>query len=395
MKLPVFVACLSCFLPIEEQLNEHLLFYYRYYALVALQSPQPRIRVAGLSILSAIVSASPEHFDSVSTLLTNFGDLVQDDWWEVQAQLLVLCSQLLGRIQERGAVAVAPPIGESTDGQDPDGQGTLGEVDEPIKVEGSEDDLVENLLHIISRIFSRQGTSKNVVQVGLCCLVTQLESYPSLLPSFVSAFLGQPTGLRTRLLQSRPEKEGPARIAYVMGTSSRLYEEVSIIDRWPSLAIATAFADLVQTQHEAAQFEHFEPEHMEVLAATMPACGEPLPIEWLDIFQKVKNYLFLALVDPELHPSAADIIRRFWMTPSDAVSGGAVEDSKKTLLQTLRILYSGLDRSTVTEDEMLAFLVEMKQAGGALERALETIVDQFREQHNSEFSRSRLDTLFE
>lgn len=395
VKLPVYVACLSCFLPIEEQLNEHLLFYYRYYALVALQSPQPRIRVAGLSILSAIVSASPEHFDSVSTLLTNFGDLVQDDWWEVQAQLLVLCSQLLGRIQERGAVAVAPPIGESTDGQDPDGQGTLGEVDEPIKVEGSEDDLVENLLHIISRIFSRQGTSKNVVQVGLCCLVTQLESYPSLLPSFVSAFLGQPTGLRTRLLQSRPEKEGPARIAYVMGTSSRLYEEVSIIDRWPSLAIATAFADLVQTQHEAAQFEHFEPEHMEVLAATMPACGEPLPIEWLDIFQKVKNYLFLALVDPELHPSAADIIRRFWMTPSDAVSGGAVEDSKKTLLQTLRILYSGLDRSTVTEDEMLAFLVEMKQAGGALERALETIVDQFREQHNSEFSRSRLDTLFE
>jgi len=83
------------------------------------------------------------------------------------------------------------------------------------------------------------------------------------------------------------------------------------------------------------------------------------------------------------------------MTPSDHVSEGAVEDSKTTLLQTLRILYSGLDRSTTPEEDMLGFLAEMKQAGGALEKALEAVVDQFREQHNSEFQRSRLDQLFE
>lgn len=400
VKPPVYVACLSCFLPIEEQLNEHLLFYYRYYGVVALSSPQPRIRVAGLSILCAIVSASPEHFDSVSTLLVNFGDLVNDDWWEVQAQLLVLCSQLLSRITERSAAAAPPPMGESLEGQEPlDGEGGLdGEIQQATPaapVETSEDDdLTENLLHIISRIFSRPGTSKNVVQVGLCCLVSQLETYPSLLPSYVAAFLGQPTGLRARLLTKGSKEEGN-RIAYVMGTSSRLYEEVCITDRWPAMTVAKAFADLVQTQNEVQQLDHFEPEHMEALAATMPEMGEYLENDWLDIFQKVKNYLFLSLVDPYLHTSAADIIRRFWMTPNEHVSGGAVEDSKKTLLQTLRILYSGLDRSTVPEEDMLAFLSEMKQAGGALEKALETVVDQFREQHNSEFQRSRLESLFD
>jgi hypothetical protein len=225
--------------------------------------------------------------------------------------------------------------------------------------------------------------------------VTQLESYPSLLPSYVTAFLGQPTGLRTRLLQKTPEKQGPNRIAYVMGTSSRLYDEVSITDRWPALAVAKAFADLVGAQKEGSQLDHFEPEHMETLASCMPECGEPLTNDWLDIFQMVKNYLFLALLDPDLHPSATDLIRRFWMTPSEHVSGGAVEDSKKTLLQTLRILYSGLDRSTVAEEDVLAFLSEMKQAGGALEKALEAVVDQFREQHNAEFQRSRLESLFE
>merc|ERR1719456_514120 len=99
-------------------------------------------------------------------------------------------------------------------GIDGDGQ----QAPPPAPVETSEDDLAENLLHIITRIFSKAGTSKNVVQVGLCCLVTQLEAYPSLLPSYVAAFLGQPTGLRTRLLAKRSEKEGPNRIAYVMGT---------------------------------------------------------------------------------------------------------------------------------------------------------------------------------
>merc|ERR1740127_249970 len=53
-RLPVYIACLSYFVPLElqaELLDEHLLEHYMYYALVALQSPQPKIRVAGLSIL--------------------------------------------------------------------------------------------------------------------------------------------------------------------------------------------------------------------------------------------------------------------------------------------------------------------------------------------------------
>merc|ERR1719443_2452542 len=109
-------------------------------------------------------------------------------------------------------------MGESLEGQEPlDGEGGLdGEIQQappPAPVESSEDDLAENLLHIISRIFSRSGTSKNVVQVGLCSLVTQLEAYPSLMPAYLTAFLGQPTGLRGRLLTKRPEKEGPSRIA--------------------------------------------------------------------------------------------------------------------------------------------------------------------------------------
>jgi hypothetical protein len=69
-QLPVYIACLSYFVSLELQmglLDEHLLEHYMYYALVALQSPHPKIRVAGLSILVTITGSSDEHPQNVLT----------------------------------------------------------------------------------------------------------------------------------------------------------------------------------------------------------------------------------------------------------------------------------------------------------------------------------------
>merc|ERR1712166_1029735 len=105
-RLPAYISCLSYFVALELQmglLDEHLLEHYMYYALVALQCPQPRIRVAGLSILVAITASSEELSQSVlsPTTLTSFAPLVHDQWWEVQAQLLLLSSQLLAHAAQK------------------------------------------------------------------------------------------------------------------------------------------------------------------------------------------------------------------------------------------------------------------------------------------------------
>merc|ERR1719183_2171304 len=100
-RLPVYIACLSYFVSLELQmvlLDEDLLKHYMYYALLALQSPQPKIRVAGLSILVTITASSEEHPQNVMQHLPSFTGLVLDSWWEVQAQLLLLTSQLLNYI---------------------------------------------------------------------------------------------------------------------------------------------------------------------------------------------------------------------------------------------------------------------------------------------------------
>merc|ERR1712232_1170376 len=62
-----------------------------------MQSPQPKIRAVGISILSTITTCSSQH-QSILALAPQFHALASDDWWEVQAQLVLLCAHLLSKI---------------------------------------------------------------------------------------------------------------------------------------------------------------------------------------------------------------------------------------------------------------------------------------------------------
>jgi len=377
-QLPVYIACLSYFVSLELQmglLDEHLLEHYMYYALVALQSPHPKIRVAGLSILVTITGSSEEHPQNVLTLLSSFTELVHDSWWEVQAQLLLLTSQLLSYVAASHGGQIPKDLDKETD------------------------DCIESLLLIVNQIFGAPGTSKIVLQVGLSSLVKDLSLYPSLLPGYVNVLLRQPPGLRQRLLEAPKVAEdgtptSPRRLAYVMGTSSRLYEECSICTHWPALEVARTLAETVNSG-EAGQLANFEPEHLEVLTACLPTPDIDLGPDWLDVFDKIKLYIFIALVDPVLHSGATDVVRRFWQARPQSFALKALKASEKTLLQTLRILYCDMDRQRVQEQEMLMFLKEMRDSGGEIPKMLQNVVDQFREVNNTEFQRSSLETLFE
>jgi len=129
--------------------------------------------------------------------------------------------------------------------------------------------------------------------------------------------------------------------------------------------------------------------------ASLPDTDVDLDDEWLEVFEKVKAYVFVALVDPALHHGATDVVRRFWLCRPQSAGLKAIEASKRTLLQTLRINYGDTGHTRVHESELLDFLREMRDAGGAIADMLQSVVDQFREAHNVEFQRSSLDMLFE
>ena len=147
--------------------------------------------MAGLSILCSVTQFSGH--EEVLSLLRSFAALCNDEWWEVQAQLLRLAARLLARLDAS---------------HDDGASGT----EEPEQVENQ----VQDVLDIVGRLFV-VSSSKNVLQalrrlgsrnvgritvpeaksfrkmrveafqVGLSGLVYVLQDYPMLLPNFAKS----------------------------------------------------------------------------------------------------------------------------------------------------------------------------------------------------------------
>merc|ERR1719310_83284 len=119
----------------------------------------------------------------------------------------------------------------------------------------------------------------------------------------------------------------------------------------------------------------------------MPEPYEDLEEQWLDVFEKLKVYIFAALIHPVLHSGATEVIKRYWLCRPQTLALRVIEASKKTLLQTLRVMYgeSSAEQERVQEEDLLAFIGEMRATGGAISDMLQQVVDQFREAHNADF----------
>merc|ERR1719160_1823028 len=120
------------------------------------------------------------------------------------------------------------------------------------------------------------------------------------------------------------------KITYVCGSSTREYEEKCISALWPHLDMAKTFVK----QHDVSPLDHWEVAHMEVFLATLPEIFLDIEAEeWLALFEKVKQYIFVALVDPDLHWISTRIIKKFWLCHVEQIATRSVEGSTNILLQ--------------------------------------------------------------
>lgn len=425
--LPVYISCLSSLITRDAQLNlldEHMLDLYIYYSLVALQSPMPKSRVAGVAMLSTIAAHS---YESVVALIPTFAQLAQDDWWEVQAQLLLLAAELLSKVMMmmQHETPIEPPPEDETSSRfdSPTSNVVQEKAGQGGATSASPEELEQQLLDVISRLFV-VGNSKNVLQVGLSALVDLLPSCDFLQPMYVAVLLKQPAALRRRLLRPSPPvvastpvaaEDGSAtggggeptdvtipdprvaKLTYVYGNASRMYEERCVCTRWPHLEMAKTFVK----QLEGSPLEHWDLEHMEVFLACVPEQLDEEELDepggWFDLFEKVKQYVFVALVDPDLHSYSAQIIRRFWLSGSQRWLVKVMDASKTTLLQALGLLYLDYQDkdhvARVDEAVVLDFLRDLCGRGEAIRNEVASILQDFRESHPAEYQNSQLPSV--
>jgi len=243
----------------------------------------------------------------------------------------------------------------------------------------------EKLLQIISKLFNPTG-SKFILQVGLTSLARNLADIPELVPVYVSVLLAQPQAMRQRLLRPAAAGQGPNRLAYVMGPTSRLYEERCIAEQFPRLEVAKATLATI----ERSEMEHLELEHCDVLAACCTGGFEDALDDWTAFFETIKAYVCVALVDPNVQASARQVAEAFFI---GAIGPACIEAAKPTLLQALEILYGNVEREKVDESEMYDFLVTIIDAGPERARAIEFVIQSLKKEHPDEFSRSSLGKL--
>merc|ERR1712187_701048 len=221
---------------------------------------------------------------------------------------------------------------------------------------------------------------------------------------FVSVLLCQPAALRRRLLRPQ-ELDGASAVSaglggrvgkmcYVMGNASRMYEEKCISREWPHLDVAKTF--VMQLRRDGSPMENFELEHMEVFLASLPDNFELEEAEeWLDIFERVTKYVFVALVDPKLHLHSTQIIKRFWCCNVEEIATKSIDASKKTLLLALKLLYSEeIARAKVDEAAVLAFLRDLRAQNQLLRLEVTSVLEAFKETHEQIYGSSQLDTVF-
>lgn len=156
--------------------------------------------------------------------------------------------------------------------------------------------------------------------------------------------------------------------------------------------MATAFLKFIGE----AELDHFEGEHIEVLYAIVADLdlgsgqSESVRSYWAGVFKTVAAYVFVALIDPELHALASQIVHVFWKS-NLCLNADEDADVRATFLQTLRVLYSHeLERAKVDPESMLDFLSNVSQYDQA---AVKNLLADFKAQYYTEFCNSNLHSL--
>lgn len=351
-EMSTFVHALTILIFMEKQMNDALLDLYLYYCVIGSEQPSPSLRAASIAMLSVVVAHNEALVTDMLPKLTVMAQ--EDSWWEVHAQLLVVCSALLHQLR---------PESEYTD----------------------------QVHQIVSAIF-HTNASLNLRKIGLSYLAQNLDAHQTLVGSYVPVLLSLGGGERvfTTSTDDADTEELP-----VSGASGGKYRLVPLplTPQWPGLLIAT---QLVQDLQKA-QPEHMEVEQMQALVACLTtAPGEQTVFDqgqgaaWEEIFGYARDYIFVALCDAECCDLALKILRSY-ILDSDLQEKVLQEG---TLLGSLRLLYpleGGADEGC--QEQVSIFLEDVFREGGAHAKAVESLLDSFAHNHAAQFDACALRDL--
>lgn len=335
--LPTFISCLTRLIYLESEFDPDLLDIYQYYCRIGMGMTSPSLRAASLGMLAVLADSNPE---AVARDVPRLAALRDDPWWEVQAQVAIVCSVLM-------------------------------------TVMGPEDATAQAAARIVSVLLG-SSPPPAATRVAVSHLAKNLTAFPSIATPYVSAVLKLPPSARMSLLSDGGGKDGVVRGAALSSTLGSLPEQ------WDAALVGQAVADIASRD----SLPRLDAEHFQVLSAALYsdnlAANEG---NWVRIFQSLKHFIYIALCDGDIAQTAVQVLRKLGIE----TSLGASVFSDPMMLGTIRMMHSGDQDDPVAHQTTLSTLLdEVVSQGDEYVAAVRSVLGEFKSTSQAQYDASPL-----
>lgn len=334
--LAIFIHCLTILAANETSMDALLTDLYLYYATIGMGMPSPKLRAGAVAVLAVLVLHDEQ---AVAPLVPQLAALAeQESWWEMQAHLLSFCGSSLenavrGSRREVGAIgsvgAAVHQIVAVTFHKD---------VPRSLKLWGLQALAVGTALDLgplwLEVLYSLEVDDRRFI-LGLDGLSSSQSADASIHTIPLTTSMGLP-------LQIRP--------------ITALWRPLAVVKQIESQTVGTG----AERMH-AAQMDAF----CAAVGHTVNAAAdegvivdEALSGPWLEIYDALKDYIFVGLCDAQCAQSAAAILSQFIF--ASPLRGQVLSEPK--LAASMRLLYSSSDASS-GQGSLEAMLWEVFGAG--------------------------------
>uniref|UniRef100_A0A7S0W760 Spermatogenesis-associated protein 4 n=1 Tax=Hemiselmis tepida TaxID=464990 RepID=A0A7S0W760_9CRYP len=289
-----FLQCIVILMHLEpEGFSEDLLDLYIYYAMTGLGHQSATLRASALSMVVLVVRQS--HL-LVMPMLDKLEAMKDDGWWEVSAQLLRVCAQLL---------QVLLPQDEQ-----------CGRVCDLVT------EIVENTYSPLVR------------KMAVSCLAPVLSKYTSLEAIYHKA-LDQLSEKDFSTVMAAPDPSAmelgdPQQ--QVLGNSLAHMPITSPLNFLDPLLVVQSLSDKIRQSN----LENLEPEHVHILLGVLEMQFEPEQADqWYEVLKDLELHVYVALADDELCTTIVSVLHR-WIT----YIGQNAISTFETLGKALKLVFS-------------------------------------------------------
>lgn len=296
--------------------------YFESMAVLGVTSPSPYTRTAALCLVSTIARHLGAKSKLVFTLSDRIEVLLNDEWWEVHAQLLLIASWMLEK-------------------------------------HGNMEKYARWAQHIILHIM-KQTCTISLLLIGMSVTVGLLKNFPELSSCYASALLSIPDEIRRAVLSGDSVDSCVQLMEHAVGVY-QLPRNTPM--EWHALSVVNGLMTLVELENLGS----LSPSHLEVLNVACSCIPDTEHDVWAEWFNgNAKRLLYIALC----HENACHLARTTLLSIFKTLPDDSIATFPKTFAGAIRLAFNSPTDNEVCRNVICSLIKDAFDIGQSVSTAI-------------------------